>query len=355
MPVTKVVPFFILPWLASARIGMSATSLTEASFDPFVGEKSRILIDFYDPSDSDWQEQQKALQEALVSVRRYGSVVEFAKVDVSKETALAARFVPNAVYPQLVWFANGQATQYHRTLRGTKMIADFAMALDRPSLAEIKTVSEAGDYNRAVLAEIPRDGDLYKVVDAVALRHMDQVAFTYMQSDKGTISWMENGLPTIQYTGMPTADDLDKWVKEQLPHRSEEIPDPEFAIEGGVHMVVNKNFEEKVLQKDKDVILLVHAPWCGHCKKLLPEWRKFVRGVSKVSHLLAAQIDGSRNDSPLPGTFDWTSFPTIFYVRAGETSPIMYKGNRSAESLMDFAQQRSSSPFTVDNAALSDL
>jgi len=355
MPVLQVAAVLVLPWLAAGRLGMSATALTGSSFDQFVADKPRILIDFYDPKDSDWQEHQQALQEALRMVRGFGSQVEFAKVDASKETGLAARFVHNGVYPQLVWFAHGEPTQYHRTLRSSKMIADFVTALDRPSVMEIATDDMTGDYNRAVLAKIPRDSALYKTVDAVALRHMDQVAFTFMHSDDSSIFWTENGEVMGRYAGHETAEELDKWVKEQLPHKSEEIPEPEFAMEGGAHVVVNKNFEEKVLQKDNDVILLVHAAWCGHCKKLMPAWRRFVNGISSVPHLVAAQLDGSRNDSPRPGEFDWNAYPTIYYVRAGESSPAIYRGNRTAESLMDFAKQRSSRPFVVDDSALGDL
>lgn len=337
---------------------MSATELTESTFDTFLAEKSRILVDFYNPADSEAKDHQKALEQALVSVRGYGKNTEFAKVDASMEKGLAAKYVPNARYPQLVWFANGHATEYHRTLRSSKNIADFVLALDRPSIIEIKSVSEAGEYNPAVLAEIPKDGDLYKTLDAVALKHMDMVAFMVLESDKSSISWVVDGVPKHKYEGPPTVDALHKWVKAELPHKSEEIPQGDMATEGGVRVVVNKNFEQEVFQKEKDVMLLAHAPWCGFCKKLMPEWRKFARSVSGIPHLMVAQIDGSRNDSPLPGNFEWTSYPTIFYVRASQTMPVVYKGNRTVESLLNFAKEHSSKQMeeaNISDAAMEDV
>lgn len=328
---------------------MSTTELTEATFDKFVAEKSRILVDFFDPTDAEGKEHQKALEQALVSVRGYGKNTEFAKVDASKEKQLAGRYVPNARYPQLIWFANGHPTEYHRTLRSSKNIADFVLALDRPSIIEITDASEASEYNPAVLAEIPKGGDLYKTVDAVALKHMDMVAFMVLESNKNTISWTVDGVVKHKFEGTPSVDALHKWVKAELPHKSEEVPQGDLAFEGGVHVVVNKNFEEEVFQKEKDVMLLAHAPWCGFCKKLMPQWRQFARRVSNIPHLTVAQIDGSRNDSPLPGNFEWTSYPTIFYVRAGQHVPVIYKGNRTVESLLSFAKEHSSKPLEDSN------
>ena len=57
-------------------------------------------------------------------------------------------------------------------------------------------------------------------------------------------------------------DALEKFVKGRLPFKSEEVPSGEDSMDGHTQMIVGNNFEEKVLQKGTDVILLVHAPWC---------------------------------------------------------------------------------------------
>jgi protein disulfide-isomerase A1 len=45
--------------------------------------------------------------------------------------------------------------------------------------------------------------------------------------------------------------------------KSEPIPETQ---EGPVTVVVAKQYDELVINNDKDVLLEYYAPWCGHCK-----------------------------------------------------------------------------------------
>merc|ERR1712048_40673 len=106
--------------------------------------------------------------------------------------------------------------------------------------------------------------------------------------------------------------------------RSEEVP--EEPQEGPVKTVVGRNLEKLVFTEDKDVLLEVYAPWCGHCKKLEPEYIKVGKKVIKEGFediLTIAKLDGTANDSP-SDKFEWSGFPTIFYVKAGAEEPMKY-------------------------------
>ena len=58
--------------------------------------------------------------------------------------------------------------------------------------------------------------------------------------------------------------------------KSEPIPETQ---EGPVTVVVAKNYDDLVLNNDKDVLLEFYAPWCGHCKALAPKYEQDRKSV----------------------------------------------------------------------------
>lgn len=349
--VAKVVIWLcVLPQLADSRLGMGAQILTETTFEAFIQKNDKVLVDFYDASDSSWREGQGELDTAIRSLRSYGYNVPIAKVDASKEKALAAKYVPEGRYPQLLWFLHGELTQYHRTLRSAKGISDFVMALDRDPMIAIKSEAEAHDFVPAVLARIKKDSAAYRTLKIVASKHMDMVAFTHIDGSSNEVFWINSGVEPVKYEGELTVAALEKWVRMSLL-KSEAIPeDPALLEDEGSKVVVGKSFEDIVLQKDKDVIMQVYAPWCGFCKKFTPVWKSFAQTLKGVDHLVVAKMDGSRNSSPLPEQFSWDSYPKVFMVKAGEKKPIHFDGERTVDNLIEFVSKHSSKTLKLEKA-----
>jgi len=116
--------------------------------------------------------------------------------------------------------------------------------------------------------------------------------------------------------------------------KSEEIPTAEQQAETPVTIVVAHTYDQLVLDDDVDVLLEYYAPWCGHCKKLAPDYEILASKYAPFSDKVRiAKIDATANDvdSSIQG------FPTIkLYPAGNKGKPVDYAGNRTPEHFAEF-------------------
>ena len=145
---------------------------------------------------------------------------------------------------------------------------------------------------------------------------------------------------------------IGKFVDEYLAGKvepsikSEPIPDKQ---DGPVTVVVAKNYQEVVIDSDKDVLLEFYAPWCGHCKALAPKYEELA-GLYKnhADKVVVAKVDATLNDIP----DEIQGFPTIKLFKAGEKSdPVEYSGSRTVEDLVSFIRDNGSHKIDVSSEA----
>lgn len=81
---------------------------------------------------------------------------------------------------------------------------------------------------------------------------------------------------------------------------------------------------------DKDSVLIFHAAWCGHCRNAMPEFKRAqIQGRGKI-----VLIDSDKRPD-LVEKYNVNGFPTI--MKADRTP---YKGDRNAEAIMDFLNDK---------------
>jgi len=118
--------------------------------------------------------------------------------------------------------------------------------------------------------------------------------------------------------------------------KSEEIPADNSQP---VKVVVGKQFNEIVIDNDNDVFIEFYAPWCGHCKKLAPEWDKLASDFAAVKGLTIAKMDATANE--VDGV-DIRGYPTLkFYPKGGKAAPVDYDGGRDLEAFKTWLKEHS--------------
>lgn len=136
---------------------------------------------------------------------------------------------------------------------------------------------------------------------------------------------------------------VDQWHEGKLePYRkSGPVPKDNFSPgSGSVIEVVALTFTEHVTKStEADVLLVVYAPWCGHCKEIMPILDEVAKLYKGDKGMIVAKIDATANE--LPHAFTATSYPTIFFVhRHAKHSPEMYGGERTLAAFRRFIDDR---------------
>lgn len=122
--------------------------------------------------------------------------------------------------------------------------------------------------------------------------------------------------------------------------RSQSVPQENPA--NNLWTVVGETFKQLVIDsKDHDLMLQFYAPWCGHCKALMPIYQELAKKFQhENARLRIMRIDATNND--FPEWFNVNGFPTIYYIRRDQDArkPILYQGDRKLEDLSKFIQDQ---------------
>jgi thioredoxin-like negative regulator of GroEL len=90
-------------------------------------------------------------------------------------------------------------------------------------------------------------------------------------------------------------------------------------------------------------IVLVHAPWCGHCRNMMGA---FIQAASTNTNVLWTRADGNTVPS-LVRREDLRGFPTIYGVKVDGTIT-QHNGARDVSSLLAFAKDLLPPTFESD-------
>jgi protein disulfide-isomerase A1 len=186
-----------------------------------------------------------------------------------------------------------------------------------------------------------------------ATEYKGKLSFTYV--DNGKYAQHVSGLGISEVPGLMIVGDEKFLLKEALNEdsvskffsgykagtleahlKSEEVPE---ANDEDVFVLVGKSFKD-VIGKEKDVFVEFYAPWCGHCKRLAPEYEKVGAAFKDVDNVVIAKIDATENDTPE----EIKGFPTLIFYPKGQLKGEKYNGERTADAIVEFVKSKA----TVD-------
>merc|ERR1712088_1245787 len=87
-------------------------------------------------------------------------------------------------------------------------------------------------------------------------------------------------------------------------------------------------------------LVMFYAPWCGHCKRLKPEFEKAASGLlANDPPVTLSKVDCTEGGKATCGRFDVKGYPTLKIFRHGELSSD-YNGPREAAGITKFMRSQ---------------
>lgn len=129
------------------------------------------------------------------------------------------------------------------------------------------------------------------------------------------------------------------WTQATRGEEEEDIPvvegfggEVKIAEEDDVLVLTNDNFDHVVNPKDA-ILVEFYAPWCGHCKKLVPEYAEAAKQL-KEEGIRIAKVDATVQEE-VAKRYDISGYPTIKLFKKGEAVED-YRGARTAGAIVEY-------------------
>ena len=164
-----------------------------------------------------------------------------------------------------------------------------------------------------------------------------------------TLIYFEGGKQKFVYEGENKQKAIVDFLKTPFPRTKESIassaPEEEKPWKDEPSKVVHltdDSFDE-FLAEEESVLVMFYAPWCGHCKRMKPEFVKAAESMEtmNIPGKLAA-VDATK-ESKLGKRFEVKGYPTIKYFKKGEFA--FDGGNaRKEKEIVDFMKDPKEPP-----------
>lgn len=168
-----------------------------------------------------------------------------------------------------------------------------------------------------------------------------------------TMLWIENGKKVEKYSDRRQLAEFKAFVERKTGAAVQQQPTEKPAAtaapiahndgheeEVNVVQLTGSNFEQTI--GHGVTIVKFFAPWCGHCKRLVPTWNDLAGKYVGNRNVKVAKVDCTLADNKeLCSQQEVDGFPTIFIYKNGDKIT-EYNGNRSLDDLVNFINRHRS-------------
>ncbi|OWA54404.1 Protein disulfide-isomerase [Hypsibius exemplaris] len=346
----------IVSWLKK-KTGFPATKLADVeAAQKFVADREVAVIGFFESEESD---EAKAFLDA---VRAFDDI-EFG---FATDKAVAGEYKASGNKVILLKkFDEGRA-DFEGDFAKDKLV-EFVKGNSLPLLIEFNQQSAqrifSGELKNHLLIFMSKEAENFNKVNEstreLAKGYKNKLLFVFVNTDVEENSRIteffglqKEDFPAVRLISL--ADQLVKYkpdVAELNPEKLKVFVDDYLAgklkphlntqdvpadwDKAPVKVLVGKNFDEVALDKTKDVLVEFYAPWCGHCKKLVPIYDELAEKLADRKDIVIAKMDSTANE--LEHT-KIESFPTIKLYKKGDNQVVDYNGERTLEGMLKFIE-----------------
>jgi protein disulfide-isomerase-like protein len=104
---------------------------------------------------------------------------------------------------------------------------------------------------------------------------------------------------------------------------------------------------DDALKAHPNILIKFYAPWCGHCKRLAPEYEKAANLLKeKGSSAVVGKVDCTV-ERTAASTYSIRGYPTLLYFENGQMVE-KYSGGRTAEDISNYLVGKSGASGKAD-------
>uniref|UniRef100_A0A6Q2ZC79 Thioredoxin domain-containing protein n=1 Tax=Esox lucius TaxID=8010 RepID=A0A6Q2ZC79_ESOLU len=140
-----------------------------------------------------------------------------------------------------------------------------------------------------------------------------------------------------------TAKDIADWMKNPQPPQPKAPEVPWSETDSPVFHLTDESFDG-FLEEHPSALVMFYAPWCGHCKKMKPEYDEAAEYLNKDPNSpgVLAAVDTTIHKA-VGERFKISGFPTVKYFEKG-VEKFTLPHLRSKEKIIEFLQNPQAPP-----------